>query len=215
MGSTIAAIHVGLTQLGIDEFGKRALYDRITGKAGLTAMSTTEQEAVLTELRRLGFAPASKRANGRPHLSGRYAQKLQALWIAAYNLGLISDRDDRALEAFVKRQTGLERERFLHHAHDAAKVIEALKAWLKRDGGVDWTDYRSMPAYQREPGYKIARAQWARLHPAVPDGFWPAVATILADTFPEAADIVATAGMTAQTWIAVMNDFGARIREGG
>lgn len=213
MGTIVSAIHAGLAQLGIDEPARRQLYGRITGKDGLTAMSAVEREAVLAELRRLGLRPAGRRRDGRRNLSGRYARKLQALWIAAYNLGLVKNRDDSALEIFVRRQTGLERERFLHHADDAAKVIEALKSWLQRDGGVDWRENRFMPAYRREPGYKIARAQWARLHPEGLDGFWPAVSEILAS--PQASAGVSGESMTAARWITVMNFFGERIREKG
>jgi Protein of unknown function (DUF1018) len=213
MGTIVSAIHAGFAQLGIDEAGRRLLYGRITGKDGLTAMSAVEREAVLTELRRLGLRPAGKRQDGRRKLSGRYARKLQALWIAAYNLGLVKHRDDSALEIFVRRQTGLERERFLHHADDAAKVIEALKAWLHGDGGVDWKEPRLMPAYRRQPGYKIARAQWKMLQPDAADGFWPAVSAVVMAAFPGSTAGATPDSMTAERWITVMNAFGTRIRE--
>ncbi len=69
---------------------------------------------------------------------GPYAGKLRALWIAAHNLGLARSRDDKAMLAYVKRMTRVEHTRFLTDAKDAAKAIEGLKAWLARDGGVEW-----------------------------------------------------------------------------
>lgn len=75
---------------------------------------------------------ASERAEGP------YAAKLRALWISAYHLGVARSRDDKALIAFVERQTGLSHTRFLKDPADAAKAIEALKSWLKRATGVAW-----------------------------------------------------------------------------
>lgn len=203
--STIAAIHTGLSHLGIEGEVKRDLYLLITGKSGLTTMSATEMSAVLAELHRLGFKTSQSRSSGRKVLSGKYAHKLQALWIAGYNLGVFRKRDDAALEAFVKRQTGLERERFLHHGDDAARVIEALKGWLAREGGVDWTDNRTMPAWQRKPGYRIALAQWGILAPAASADFWPAVTDLVNEqrSFRDMSDA---------QWITVMNALGHRVR---
>lgn len=91
---------------------------------------------------------AGKYAHARPAgatADGPFAGKLRALWIAAWNLGLARDRDDRALIAFVKRQTGFDHTRFLADATDAAKAIEGLKKWLARDGGVIWPKTSASP----------------------------------------------------------------------
>jgi phage gp16-like protein len=204
---TIAAIHVGLKQLGIGEDDKRDLYRRITGKDSLKAMVPSEQNAVLAELRRLGFKPDLKRKNGSRKLSGRFAAKLQALWIASWNLGLVENRDDKALEAFVTRQTGIASERFLRFADDAAKVIEALKAWMTREARVDWN--RAPLAWLTADGAKIAWAQWLILQPSAD--------LVNRKGFDQVA--LAAAGrtdwlgaMTPQDWIAVMNELGTRIR---
>ncbi|MGC8201033.1 phage protein GemA/Gp16 family protein, partial [Salmonella enterica] len=69
----------------------------------LREMTPADKERVVAELRRLGFRHVNRR-----DLDGPYAKKLQALWIAAWNLGLTRSRDDKALLAFVKRQTGLD-----------------------------------------------------------------------------------------------------------
>ena len=63
---------------------------------------------------------------------------LRALWISAWHLGLTRSRDDAALMAFVARQTGADHPRFLTDPADAAKAIEGMKAWIARDGGVEW-----------------------------------------------------------------------------
>lgn len=70
--------------------------------------------------------------------SGKFAPVLQALWLSGHALGIVRDPDDKALLAFVRRQTGMDHTRFLTDAAEARRAIEALKSWLARDGGVDW-----------------------------------------------------------------------------
>lgn len=208
--SSIAAIKIAQKQLGLDDETCRAKNVYLTGKPSTKDMTFEERSRVLTELHRLGAAPTpSRRPDGRRKLTGKYAGKLQALWIAAHNLGITHDREDGALEAFVRRQTGLERERFLHHAGDARKVIEALKGWMSREGGVDWQEDRDTPDWARPDGYKIARAQWALLvgptQAHIPRAFWEGVVGILGHH-------VAGRTLTPQEWIVVMNELGRRVR---
>ncbi|MCT6872140.1 MAG: regulatory protein GemA, partial [Bartonella sp.] len=63
---------------------------------------------------------------------------LRAMWLNAYNLGVIRNRDDKALIAFAKRQTGYDHTQFLTDGTAAGKVIDALKAMMARDAGVTW-----------------------------------------------------------------------------
>nr|WP_325176349.1 regulatory protein GemA [Sinorhizobium medicae] len=146
-----------------------------------------------------------RRPDGRPQLTGRFAAKLQALWIAAHNLGIVKNRDDAALITFVKRQTGIDHVRFLRFPDDARKAVEALKGWIAREGGVDWSDGKLLPDYARADGYKIAWAQWRKLNPH-------AIGT---SSFLTAVDELT--GMpidrcSRSDWITVMNAFGRRIR---
>lgn len=200
----LAAIHVAKKQLGLDDDAYRAVLARVTGKSSAKEMSEAERRAVVAELRRLGFG----RSSGPPHkggrrLDGKYAPKLQALWIAAWNLGLTRSRDDRALLAFVRRQTGIDHVRFLRHADDAAKVIEALKGWLARDGGVDWGIERRAAAQAN--GYRIARAQaeiLRRVHPGLAGGLEPWLA----------ARGLEAAAMSPRQWVEIMNELGWLVR---
>ena len=151
-----------------------------------------------------GFAPkAGRRQDGRLKLSGRYAAKLQALWIAGWNLGIFENRDDAALEAFVKRQTGLDAVRFCRDPQDARKAIEALKAILAREG-VDWTVSNFVPPHKRLDGYRIGYAQWAKLGGG--KGFIQAAHQIAG----RERDF--SRMLTDQEWITVMNELGKRIR---
>lgn len=157
----LAAMHVAKAQLGLDEPTYRSVCLRVTGKESSKAMSVAEQGKVLDEFRRLGFKPAAKA------LEGPFARKLQALWIAGWNLGLIRNRRDEAMLDFVKDMTGVDNTRFLIDAAQANKAIEGLKAWLTREAKVVWSDPASRLAehsWMGQPGAKVALAQWVKIH---------------------------------------------------
>lgn len=154
LSKSIAAMHVAKKELGLDDETYRAALVRVTGKSSSSAMTEPERQKVLEHFRERGFKAQS--TGPRKRLEGRFAAKLQALWIAGWNLGLVRDRDDRALIAFVKRQTNIDHVRFLRHGEDAAKAIEGLKGWLERSGGVDWKAFR-------DPADCIIAAQMRRL----------------------------------------------------
>ncbi|MBZ0164588.1 MAG: regulatory protein GemA [Notoacmeibacter sp.] len=207
--TALRAIHVGCRQLGLDEDMRRGLYVRVTGKASAKDMSEAEQRKVVEELRRQGFKQASK--GSRKALEGKFAKKLQALWIGAWNLGLVRNRDDAALLAFVKRQTGLDHTRFLHHAQDARAAIEALKAWMARGAGVDWTVERARPDWTQLAGYRIAQAQSRLLHPHLGDNAY--LQRIAFQRLLGEIDGQYLAPRTEEAnWIPVMNELGERVR---
>lgn len=210
--SALAKIHIAKKQLGLDDDTYRAVLLRVVGKESSRDMSAAEHGRLLAEFERLGFNPASKapRKGGKvpaKSLAGPYAKKLQALWIAGWNLGLIFDRQDSALLAFVSRQTGIERTDWLRDAASAQKAIEALKSWLARDGGVNWSVERLTPEHKQRHGYQIAAAQWLRLFPSGDMGaFWVEVSAILKRS-------IVTTKPTDAEWITVMNTLGRRLRD--
>lgn len=202
--TALATIHIGLKQLGIVEDDARDLYERLTGERSLRAMRPNQHQTLIEELVRLGFKPVSK--GTRKRLTGKYAPKLQALWIAGYNLGLIRNKDDAALLSFVKRQTGIDHTRFLRYQDHASKAIEALKAWLAREGGVDWSNDRFLPDWTQTNGYRIAKAQHAKLCQPGTSHLQPF------DQWLALAGFVSPALMTDSAWIDVMNKLGTLIR---
>lgn len=207
MTSSLAAIHVAKKQLGLDDDTYRAKLNLITGKASTKDMSEAERQKVLTVFRNEGFqaAPAQRRAGGSAKLSGPYAKKLQALWIAGWNLGVFRSREDAPLVAFVKRQTELDAVRFLRYADDAHKAIEALKAWIAREGGVIWSN-TGLPENLKDCfGYKIASAQWAMIGPKA--DFWPVVTSLVLKE-------KSCRNLIDREWIIVMNELGKTIRAG-
>lgn len=120
------AIHAACRKRGLDEEARRDLQLGATGKASMSDMDAAELAKVLDRLNRAGRA-----AGERPHVG-----KVRALWWSLYWLGEVDATDARAIDAFVKRQTGIAALRFLNH-RQAASVVEALKNWARR-AGVDW-----------------------------------------------------------------------------
>ncbi|EAU40185.1 Mu-like prophage protein gp16 [Fulvimarina pelagi HTCC2506] len=202
--SALAAIHVGKKQLGLDDDTYRDLLQRETGQRSAKDLTSAECDRVLGAMRRAGFKPGS---NGlRKPLEGDYARKLQALWIALWNLGAVANRDDAALLAFAKRQCGIERTEWIRDPDDAKAVIEALKSWCEREGVV-WTVSRRTYEVARQHGYHIAQAQWRKLTgQMITPAFWAAISEILKRTVtPERPPSNAE-------WQRVMNAFGKRLR---
>jgi phage gp16-like protein len=206
--NTIGAIHAALRARSIDKEDARDRFERVTGKRSLKAMSEGQRHKVLDDLNSDGRKPASN--GSRKLLTSPYAKKLQALWIAGWNLGLVRNRDDKALLAFVKRQTGLEHTQFLHDAENAAKVIEALKAWLAREGGVDWTVDKIMQPFVRTSGCKIACAQMRKLHPDMLAG--DVLDEVLVEVSLQVYQGRAPDLEKEASWIPVMNALGRQVR---
>lgn len=200
--SALAAIHVAKRELGLDDDTYRSMLVRVTGKASAADMSVQEREKVIAEFRRQGFKKPANPPSRR--LDGPYAKKLQALWIAAYNLGLTGDRKDRSLLSFVKRQTGIEHTRFLREAAQASRVVEALKAWMTRDAGVDWMEGALRPVWQREHGARIAMAQWHTIHGRFD------MASFRQHVLAEAGKPVEE--MNGRDWVGIMNALGEQLR---
>lgn len=157
----IRAIHAIKTRTRLEEGSYRGMLQGF-GVASSKDLTRADADRLLARMRNIPGAeqPAPKPKKARA--DGPYAAKLQAMWLALWNLGAVDDKRDSALHAFCKRQTGLDHSRFVRSASDASSVIQALKDWLIRSG-VMW------PAMTGDPGLdrmavkrEIVRAQWRR-----------------------------------------------------
>ncbi|MCB1520655.1 MAG: regulatory protein GemA [Hyphomicrobiaceae bacterium] len=163
--AALARVHVLAKQAGLDDEAYRDFLERETGKRSARNLSDGELRLVCEKLGRpSGVRPAAV----YPAAAGPYAGKLRALWISAWHLGVVRDRSDAAMIAFVKRQTRVEHTRFLIEAQSANKAIEGLKAWLARAAGVDWGDETT------NPRRAVVEAQVRRLEELgdVKPGYW-------------------------------------------
>lgn len=145
----IRAIKALQARCGLDDETYRDMLETRTGKRSSTALTRAEAVGVIDHLKassrtlqngvddnKIGHGARS--ARGAMNLSGPYAGVCRALWLSAWNLGLIRERTDRALVAFVTRQTGIAHLNWVRDPVDGSKVIEALKAWIAREAYVIW-----------------------------------------------------------------------------
>lgn len=157
--SALARIHVLKKQAMLDDDTYRDILERETGKRSSKGMSHGEHLKVINAL----TAIAPKQDNQRA--TGKFARKMQALWIAGYNLGVVSNKSDQAMMVFLKRQTGLEHHRFLQDGKDANKAIDALKLWIRRgtqNYGL-FTQDQNLPPLQNDFRFQVCIHIWSQL----------------------------------------------------
>ncbi len=162
----IGAIHALKSRAGLDDDAYRDMLEVRTGKRSSTALTKGEAIGVIDHLKSVSSPSQGGvddnlnrgRAQGALRLDGPYAGVCRALWISAWNLGLIRERSDKALVAFVKRQTGIDHLNWVKDGADARSAIEGLKKWITRESGVEW----DRPAVElRSLGISLSR--WRKL----------------------------------------------------
>ncbi len=114
-----------------DDITWRAWLAKVTsGETSLRAMGGRDLGRVLDAL----HAAGAPRPGGGSHRS-RYTndeqmRMMRGLWIELHETGRVTNPSEEALGAFIRRQT--KQDMGSLSAADAARVIEALKAMLKR-----------------------------------------------------------------------------------
>ncbi|MDO8837994.1 MAG: regulatory protein GemA [Parvibaculum sp.] len=164
----IRLVHVAKRDRGLNEDAYRDLLERETGKRSCGAMTTGELDKALAALKRQGFKV--KRSTKVVSIErgtsprARVGQKAfaTALWLDLWHLGVLRDASDKALDAFVERQTGIAHLAWLG-PQQAFRVIEALKSWCAREG----FDVPEIADDDAEPGLEakreLCRAIWRKL----------------------------------------------------
>lgn len=166
----IRAIHTLKSKAKLDDGDYRSMLATY-GVTSSTELTRERAIGLIDHLRVIsGDARGTREDGAKPagalNLSGPYAGICRALWISGWNLGVFEAREDTALVAFVKRQTGIEHLNWVRDPADGSKVVEALKAWIAREAGVTWPA-KSADAEARK--LAVVRAQLARLgNPDVP-----------------------------------------------
>lgn len=134
---SLGALHAGKRKLGWDDATYRALLDQVTGKHSAADCSDTELGAMLDFMRTRGFARqpgfvAPPARSSEDPAAGQLA-KIHELWDELASKGALSEPSESALRAFGHRVTGAQALKFMTVAQ-RIKVIEGLKAWLRRVG---------------------------------------------------------------------------------
>ncbi|WP_291968561.1 gp16 family protein [Candidatus Symbiopectobacterium sp.] len=124
-------IHIAAHNLKLDDTTYRQMLHRLTGKTSAKAMNIGQLAQVLNALKAKGFRIQSHHASTKKQTDRPQLQKLQALWQAMANEGIVRDASATALAHFVKRETGCDSPYWLD-SQQASQVIEKLKQWQKR-----------------------------------------------------------------------------------
>ena len=139
----IRAIHVLKGKLSLSDDDYRALLIQLTGHSSSKAMTQAQRRTVREHLQRLaahmGIEQPATRQRPLPDAAFAKAKaaasprerKVWALWHQLHRDGLVDNPSAAALNAWVKRQVGVDALRFCT-GPQLDTLIEALKAWGDR-----------------------------------------------------------------------------------
>lgn len=139
----IRAIHVLKGKLSLSDDDYRALLIQLTGHSSSKAMTQAQRRTVREHLQRLaahmGIEQPATRQRPLPDAAFAKAKaaasprerKVWALWHQLHRDGLVDNPSAAALNAWVKRQVGVDALRFCT-GPQLDTLIEALKAWGER-----------------------------------------------------------------------------------
>lgn len=130
----IQLIHVGKTQLGLDDELYREVLENTTGKTSSKLLTVQQLEAVLDRMKQLGFEVEAKNKSGVKNLADDAQSKLiRHLWLQLHNAGQVRNSSEKALAKFVENKVGVSALQFLS-SHHAGMIIDHLRQWCKRCG---------------------------------------------------------------------------------
>lgn len=163
----LAKVHLAKKDLALTDESYRDRLFQVTGRRSAADCSDQQLVAMIESLKSIGWKDKpARRAGDRPLADSPQARKARAQWLSLWNLGVIEEPGERALAAFVKRQTGREDLRFCD-APQLNKVVDGLKAMLARA-------FEQAGAPDRHGGHttdqtlndrlEVVRAQWSTLH---------------------------------------------------
>ncbi|QIW15832.1 hypothetical protein A4G20_05555 [Pasteurellaceae bacterium RH1A] len=144
----IQLIHIGKSQLNMDDFSYREMLKRLTNKTSSTKCTLVELHKVLHELQAKGakvkwFAKRSPKptayspATGERAVKSDIAHKIRAIWINMGKQGFLADPSEKALNAYMRKIMNVGRKVLVLNvgaldSGDAGYFLEILKQWHKR-----------------------------------------------------------------------------------
>lgn len=205
----IAKLHLAKKQLDLHDDDYRDALERVTGQRSAADLSRADLEVALAEMTRLGFTAAPK--SGRPAARSSFtpvASKARALLISLGLMGVIRDTSERALEAFARRQLGVDRLVWADQAQ-VYKLIEALKAIANRNGWNQSTEGLADPVWTLK--LRLCEAITARLVDAGIEPAGTALATLAGEGLATGGPVMALTGQQLERLAAAL---GARLKAG-
>lgn len=154
--SMIAKLHLAKRDLALEDEDYRLILERTTGQRSASDLTSAQLDAALQEMQRLGWEP--KPASGRA--SNPAATKARAMLISLGLMGVIRNSSEAALNAFARRQIGVDSLSWADQAQ-VYKLIEALKAIANRNGWCQSTEGLANPVWTLK--LRLCEAITARL----------------------------------------------------
>ncbi|WP_431222241.1 phage protein GemA/Gp16 family protein [Serratia sp. L9] len=128
----IQLIHIARSKLDITDDAYRLMLRNLTSKDSCSKMNDRELANVLAHLRGRGFNIADK-FREVPLADFPMGRKIWVLWQDLAKAGLVRDKSQKALDAWLLRETGVAQLTWLkQEPHKAHQAIEKLKQWLGR-----------------------------------------------------------------------------------
>lgn len=128
----IQLIHIARSKLDITDDAYRLMLCNLTSKDSCSKMNDRELANVLAHLRGRGFNIAGK-SREAPMADFPMGRKIWVLWQDLAKAGLVRDKSQKALDAWLLRETGVAQLVWLQQEPDKAhQAIEKLKLWLGR-----------------------------------------------------------------------------------
>lgn len=133
----LAKIHIAKKELGLTDDAYRDLLRERFGKESAAKLTPGQAYRLLEYFKYLGWRPRYQ--HRLPGVFSRPADpqegKIVALWIELHKAGVVRDRSDHALQAFVLRMTRINNLKWCSTS-EKNRLIEALKDWGAREGVV-------------------------------------------------------------------------------
>jgi len=133
--AALAKIHIAKKALGLtDEVYRDMLYlhFKVESAAQLDERQAT---VLLNKFRAKGWQAKSRPAKpskSSPVYADGQRRKVLALWITLADAGVVRNRSDLALQAYVKRQIGVDNLKWCDSGQ-LNRLIESLKQWAARE----------------------------------------------------------------------------------
>ncbi len=132
----VRLIHVGKGKLGLSDDSYATLLEGATGKSSTTGMTVAELEKVMRALRAAGFVPTgsgrgrslAERPENVGGLTAEEVRYIKGMWALVARV-----KTEAALNAFIKRLTGVDDIRFVTRRKRLA-VITPLRSMMKMSG---------------------------------------------------------------------------------
>ncbi|AIN15263.1 Mu-like prophage protein gp16 [Yersinia pseudotuberculosis] len=128
----VKLIHVAKRDRRLDDDTYRQLLIKYTELDSTKYMEVKQLQQVMNAMKSLGFRVKSKlRTAEQCKSADKQSAMIRGIWLELADRGVIRDRSDRAMNAFIYRCTGIGRLEWIS-SQQSSQVIEQLKKWRNR-----------------------------------------------------------------------------------